>query len=122
MPCKPGLPARDQQREGRRELLVTPFETFEREIRDQLQRTLGAGGFDADRDIAGITVNRWAHGYAYEYNSLWDPILPEHLQPCVIGRQRFGRISIANSDAGAFAYTNSAIDQAARAVSELQPN
>lgn len=122
MPCKPGLPAREQQREGRRELLTTPFEVFEREIRGQLQRTLGAGGFDAARDIAGITVNRWAHGYAYEYNSLWDPILPEHLQPCVIGRQRFGRISIANSDAGAFAYTNSAIDQAARAVGELQPN
>jgi spermidine dehydrogenase len=120
MPCKPGLPAREQQREGRRELLATPFETFEREIRGQLQRMLGLGGFDAGRDIAGITVNRWAHGYAYEYNSLWDPILPEHLQPCVIGRQRFGRITIANSDAGAFAYTNSAIDQAARAVSELQ--
>ena len=45
-------------------------------------------------DEAGITVNRWAHGYAYEYNSLWDPILPEHLQPCVIGRQRFGQVSL----------------------------
>jgi spermidine dehydrogenase len=120
MPCKPGLPAREQQREGRKALLDTTFETFEREIRAQLQRMLGQGGFDAARDIAGITVNRWAHGYAYEYNSLWDPIVPEHLQPCVIGRQRFGRITIANSDAGAFAYTNCAIDQAERAVSELQ--
>lgn len=120
MPCRPGLPAREQQREGRKTLLDTTFETFEREIRGQLQRMLGPGGFEAARDIAGITVNRWAHGYAYEYNSLWDPIVPEHLEPCVIGRQRFGRITIANSDAGAFAYTNSAIDQAERAVSELQ--
>lgn len=119
MPCKPGLPAREQQREGRRELLRTSFEVFEREARGQLQRMLGPGGFDAATDIAGITVNRWAHGYAYEYNSLWDPVLPEHLRPCVIGRQRFGRITIANSDAGAFAYTNGAIDQADRAVREL---
>lgn len=120
MPCKPGLSAREQQREGRKTLLDTTFETFEREIRSQLQRMFGPGGFDAARDVAGITLNRWAHGYAYEYNSLWDPIVPEHLEPCVIGRQRFGRITIANSDAGAFAYTNCAIDQAERAVSELQ--
>jgi len=120
MPCKPGLSAREQQREGRKQLLDVPFEIFEREVRNQLQRILGPGGFDAARDIAGITVNRWAHGYAYEYNSLWDPIVPEHLEPCVVGRQRFGRITIANSDAGAFAYTNSAIDQAERAVGELQ--
>src|SRR6185437_9959882 len=61
-------------------------------------------------DVAGITVNRWANGYAYEYNSLSDPDWPEEQRPCVIGRQKFGRISIANSDAGASAYTDTAID------------
>lgn len=71
-PCQPGLPARDQHRQGHFELFVTSFETFERKIRDQLSRVLGAGGFDPARDIAAITVNRWPHGYAYEYNSLWD--------------------------------------------------
>ena len=64
-------------------------------------------------------MNRWPHGYAYEYNSLYDPDWPEDQQPCVIGRQPFGRISIANSDAEAFAYTNAAIDQAYRAVNEV---
>jgi len=118
-PCRPGLPARDQHRAGRGELLATPFETFERNLRDELGRALGSGGFDPARDILGITVNRWPHGYAYEYNSLWDPVWPDGQQPCVIGRTPFGRIAIANSDAGAFAYTNSAIDQAYRAVSEL---
>src|SRR5262249_53256179 len=72
-PCKPGLPRRDQYRMGRVELMGTPFATFERNIRDQLQRMLGSEGFDAARDVQGITVNRWAHGYAYEYNSLSDP-------------------------------------------------
>ena len=118
-PCKPGLPAREQHKAGRRELLVTPFETFERKIRDQLVRTLGGGGFDPARDILAITVNRWPHGYGYEYNPLFDPEWPEGQAPHIIGRQRFGKIAIANSDSGATAYTDVAIDQAYRAVNEV---
>ena len=80
---------------------------------------LGGSGFDAARDIDAITVNRWPHGYAYEYNPLWDPDWARGESPCEMGRKRFGRIAIANSDAGAAAYTDSAIDQAFRAVNEL---
>ena len=119
IPCKAGLPARDQQIAGRQELYRTRYETYERNIRDQLGRILSPGGFDPANDIQAITVNRWPHGYAYEYNSLYDPDWPEDQKPCVIGRQPFGRISIANSDAEAFAYTNAAIDQAYRAVTEV---
>jgi spermidine dehydrogenase len=118
-PCMPGLSERDQHRAGRVELLSTSFETFERHIRDQLSRILSAGGFDPARDIEAITVNRWPHGYAYEYNPLWDPDWPEGQRPCDIARKRFGRIAIANSDAAAAAYTDQAIDQAFRAVREL---
>jgi spermidine dehydrogenase len=120
-PCLPGAPTeRDQHRAGRTELLETDLEVFESHVRDQLGRALKPGGFDADRDIAAIIVNRWPHGYAYEYNPLYDPWdVPERSRPHVIGRQRFGPIAIANSDSGAAAYTDSAIDQAYRAVSEL---
>ena len=119
-PCSPGLPCKDQFKAGRYELLTTPFETFERKIRDQLGRMLGAGGFDPANDIQAITVNRWPHGYAYEYNSLFEPLdRPASERPCVIGRQPFGRITIANSDSDGHAYTNIAIDQAYRAVQEL---
>jgi spermidine dehydrogenase len=118
-PCAPGLPARDQQRAGRYDLLSTSFATFERNIRDQLARVLGGGGFDPGRDIVAITVNRWPHGYAYEYNPLWDPDWAPGQAPCEIGRQPFGRITIANSDAAAAAYTDQAIDQAYRAIEEL---
>jgi spermidine dehydrogenase len=118
-PCKPGLPAREQHKAGRMELLVTPFELFERKIRDQLSRMLGSGGFDAARDIAAITVNRWPHGYGYEYNPLFDPEWPEGQAPHILGRKPFGRIAIANSDSGATAYTDVAIDQAYRAIYEL---
>jgi spermidine dehydrogenase len=118
-PCRPGLSEFDQNKAGRAELLVTPFSTFEREIRDQFGRALGAGGFDPARDITGITVNRWPHGYAPEWNALWDEPLAHDELPNVIGRAPFGRIVIANSDAGAAAYTDSAIDQAHRAIGEL---
>ncbi|HSS96250.1 MAG TPA: hypothetical protein VLK33_04440, partial [Terriglobales bacterium] len=101
-------------------LFMTTFETMELKIRDQLARTLGEGGFDPARDIAGITVNRWPHGYAYEYNSLWDKFwLEGGEQPCEVARKPFGRLAIANADAGAYAYTDCAIDQAYRAVGEI---
>jgi spermidine dehydrogenase len=118
-PCKSGLDMRTQYRMGRVELMDTPFSKFERNIRDQLVRMLGGAGFDPARDIEGITVNRWAHGYAYTPNSLFDPDWKEEEKPWVIGRKPFGKIAIANSDAGANAYTNEAIDQAWRAVGEV---
>jgi spermidine dehydrogenase len=118
-PCSPGAPRRDQYRAGRYELLTTPFEKIERETREQLQRMLGPAGFDAGRDIAAITANRWGHGYAYEYDWYSDRDLPPGPRPNVIGRAPFGRITIANSDSAARAYTDAAIDEAHRAVREL---
>lgn len=118
-PCSPGLSLLEQYKEGRIDLLQTPFSTFEREIRDHLGRMLGGGGFDPARDITAITVNRWAHGYALEGSTLWNLDWDEGDQPWVIGREPFGRITIANSDSGGLAYTDSAIDQAWRAVKEI---
>jgi spermidine dehydrogenase len=118
-----GLPRKEQHRVGRAELLATSFETFERNIRDQLTRILGAGGFDAGRDIIGITVNRWPHGYSYTYNSLYDPLewvyTESPARPCVIARQPYGLISIANSDAAASPHTDAAMLEAHRAVEEV---
>lgn len=118
-PCKPGLSEHEQNKVGRAELLATSFETCERNIREQLGRTLNGGGFDPARDIEAITVNRWPHGYAPEYNPLFEPEEPESKRDYVLGRAPFGRITIANSDSGGGAYTDVAIDQAHRAVGEL---
>jgi len=118
-PCRPGLSERDQHRAGRAELLATGFATFEESIRDQLGRMLGPGGFNPARDITAITVNRWPHGYAYEYNPLFDPDWRKAEAPHEVGRARFGAIAIANSDSAAAVYTDAAIDQAHRAVQEL---
>jgi spermidine dehydrogenase len=114
-----GLPRKEQNRRGRMDMLATPFEKSELEIRRQLARTLGGGGFDPATDILAITVNRWPHGYAYTYDTLGDPEFAEWERPHVIGRRPFGRIAIANCDSGAAAYTNEAIDQADRAVHDL---
>ena len=119
----PGHPRKEQHRLGRAELLNTTFETFERNIRDQLARILGPAGFDPARDIIAITVNRWPHGYAYTYNSLYDPMewvfTSTNTRPNVIARQPFGRITIANSDAGASPHTDTAFAEAHRAVAEV---
>jgi spermidine dehydrogenase len=114
-----GLTNVEQFRLGRQQLLMTPFEEFERRITDQLDRMLGAGGFKSAREIAAITVNRWPHGYAYDPNSLFDP-QTSGPPPYVIGRKRCGSVTIANSDAAWNAYTHEAIDQAWRAVAELK--
>ena len=109
----------DQWREGRRRLLSTPFSVYEGHVKDQLDGALGGGGFDSDRDISAITVNRWPHGYSYSNELIWEPDWEnEESKPWVIGRQQYGRISIANSDAGASADTNSAITHGIRAAQE----
>jgi spermidine dehydrogenase len=74
VPGQPGLSTREQFAGGKRDLLATPFETFERDIRDQFGRMLGDGGFDSAGDIAGITANRWPHGYAYGYDPETDHV------------------------------------------------
>jgi spermidine dehydrogenase len=113
-----GLDARTQFHIGQAKLLAMTFADFEGRIRDQLDRMLGPGGFASERDITAITVNRWPHGYGYVENSLFDG---EDYEDRVLkrARQPFGRVAIANSDAGGDAYAHLAIDQAARAVREL---
>jgi spermidine dehydrogenase len=110
---------REQRLAGRRELFATSFESIERETRKQLAGALTGGGFDPAEDIAGITVNRWGHGYAYWNNPVFDSGYEENEYPHIVGRQRLGRITIANSDAGASATIDAAIDQAHRAIAEI---
>jgi spermidine dehydrogenase len=119
VPCAPnqGFDAREQFRIGRQSLLSMTFADFEDRICDELDRMLGPGGFASGRDIAAITVNRWAHGYAYTANSLFDG--GDWEDTMRRARQKTARVAIANSDAGWDAYAHIAIDQADRAVREL---
>jgi spermidine dehydrogenase len=123
-PLAPGLPAPDQWIEGMGELQVTPFEEFERNVRDQLGRMLGNGGFDPARDIEAITVNRWPHGYVFCYDPTteevaWTSEWPVQERPWLRARQPFGRIAIANCDAANNAMTEASFGEANRAIREV---
>ena len=128
VPTRPyeGLTNREQHRKGRYDILKLSYQDYEDKIFDHLRGMFGTDF--KEEDVAGITVNRWAHGYSYEYNSLFDNDffggrMPESMDseryPHVIGRKSFGNISIANSDSGGSAYVDAAIVQANRAVNEL---
>ncbi|SEL60787.1 spermidine dehydrogenase [Pseudoxanthomonas sp. GM95] len=116
----PGMPMDDQFRAVRAGLLATPFETFEREVRRLASGALAGTSFDPARDILGITVNRWPHGFATGRNSLFDDVGPGSVSPTVLAKQRFGRIAIANSDASGQGLASTAFDEAFRAVRELE--
>ena len=114
-----GLTQKEQNHLGQKRIFGMSFDDYESQIIRQLDGALGGAGFDVERDIAALTVNRWPHGYAYEYNDLFDPheYGPEN-GPHIAGRAQIGRISIANSDSSAYAYVDGAIDAAYRAVQE----
>ncbi len=120
-PPAPGTNGDDQFRAVRMGLLTTPFETFERAIRSQAARALAGTSFDPAKDILAITVNRWPHGFATGRNILFDSEDPNELSPTIYAKQKFGRITICNSDAGGQSLANAAIGEAWRAVSELEP-
>ena len=109
---------RDLLRMGRHKIYASTFDDYEQQIRKQLQRMLGRHGFDHEADIKAITVNRIPHGYAYWYQGLDDPEWEEGQAPHEIGRQQFGRISIANTDSEVTPLMNAAFDAAHRAVEE----
>ncbi|MBT0826163.1 NAD(P)-binding protein [Campylobacter lari] len=112
------MDARDRARVGRNLLFTMSFEEHEKIIRDQLQGMLGSAGFNHEKDIKAIVVNRWGHCYSYTENSLFDD--SEEAQKTIeLARKPFGNIVIANSDSDWSAYMHSAIDQAYRAVNEL---
>lgn len=119
VPDELGMAPRDQFREGRGELLTTEFSDFETEVKDQLNGMYGASGFDADRDIESLAINRWSHGYSYTYFNLFDKGQTLEDGPHVLARKQFGRIAIANSDAGANSWLDVGVVQGLRAVREL---
>ena len=111
-----GAPLLDQFREARYRMLGLQFEDYEQEIRRHPGGMFPTELFDFDRDVASISVNRWAHGYVYSGSKLYDSDLNGLAKK---GRKPFGRITIANIDSAPSSYAHVAIEQAWRAVKEL---
>ncbi len=118
-PTKYGLPPKEQYRAGRWELFTRRLRQSSATSVCSSPTMLAGAGFDPAREIAGITVNRWSHGYAYEYDkSLWEH-WPEGQRPCDLAKKPYGRIAIANSDSSGAAFTDTAIDEGHRAVRDV---
>jgi spermidine dehydrogenase len=122
-PTVRGLDNIAQYKAGQVKLMQMAYSDFENDIYAHLDGMLGPYGFDAEREIAAITLNRWPHGYAYEFEGIGVPAqYNRHTGPHIAGRAQMGRISVANSDSEAYAYVDGAIDAADRAVNEQLAN
>lgn len=104
-----GAPEEEQFSEARYIMLDLEFQDYEDEIRSHLSGMFPKDLFEFDRDVASISVNRWAHGYANGGPG----------DSTKKGRQPFHRITVANSDSAPGADSWVAVRMAIRAVDEL---
>lgn len=118
--ASPGLSTEEQGNRGRMEMLGTSFREYERGIRQQFTDMFASSGFDAQRDIAGIILNRWGHAYlspqpGFFFGTNGNPAPRETLR-----KAPFGRIAFANTDlAGAMDHRFSILE-AQRAINQLR--
>ena len=115
----PGLSTQDQGNRGRWELFGTSFRDYERSIREQFNAMFSKYGFDAQKDIAGIILNRWGHAYLSPQPGFFFGKDGEPAPREILRRAPFGRIAFANTDlAGAMDHRFSILE-AQRAVNQL---
>lgn len=115
----PGLPTAEQCNRGRAELLSTSFRDYEHKVREQFTDMFSVSGFNAQRDIAGIILNRWGHHYVvpqpgFKFGKDGKPAPRD-----ILRNAPFARIAFANTDLGAESQHVFAIEEAHRAVSQL---
>jgi spermidine dehydrogenase len=115
----PGYSTEEQGHRGRGEMLTTSFREYERRIRQQFTEMFGGAGFDAERDIAGIVLNRWGHAYLNPQPGFFFGKDGKPAPRDVLRSAPFGRIAFANTDlAGAMDHRYSILE-AHRAVGQL---
>lgn len=115
----PGYSTEDQGHRGRGEMLSTSFRDYERRIREQFTEMFAGSGFDAQRDIAGIILNRWGHAYLSPQPGFFFGKDGKPAPREVLRNAPFGRIAFANTDlAGAMDHRFSILE-AQRAVNQL---
>jgi spermidine dehydrogenase len=116
---KPGLSLEEQTTRGRMELVTTPFRNYERQIREQFSAMFGKAGFDADRDIAGIILNRWGHAYLSPQPGFFFGKDGKPAPGEVLRHNPYGRTAFANSDLAGIMDHRMSIREARRAVSQI---
>ncbi len=114
----PGEDAATQGANSRAEIFGTSYRDYEQKIRRQLVRLFGAAGFDPQRDVEGIILNRWGHAY----------IVPEPgfafgrdgQEPASeVIRRGFGRIRFGAAELRGEQNFRGAVHEGTRAVQQL---
>ncbi|HKS97607.1 MAG TPA: NAD(P)/FAD-dependent oxidoreductase, partial [Terriglobia bacterium] len=117
--CYPGLAIEEQGNRGRAELLATSFRDYERRIREQMTEMFARSGFDAQRDIAGIILNRWGHAYVNPQPGFFFGLDGKPAPREVLRDAPFGRIAFANTDLSGTPDHKTAVLEAHRAVGQI---
>ncbi len=113
----PGYPMEEQGPIGRAELLSKSYQDYENEIIEQMTKMFSKHGFNAQKDIAGIVLNRWGHAYI-------SPQPGFHFgkdgkqAPRDIVKKGFGRIQFGHSELSGYMSHTRALNQGSRAASE----
>lgn len=114
---RPGLPAREQVTRGRMELLSTSYPEYERRIEAQLTKLFATHGFDAQRDVAGLILNRWGHAFSVPFPGFFGGASGTALGDVI--RQPHGRIAFAHSELNGWQHWGPAADEGRRAFGQV---
>ncbi len=116
--CIPGLPVEQQTVAARMRMFALSYAQVERQIRNQFTKMFGPGGFDADRDIAGITLNRQGHAYVVTPPGFFFG-KDDNPAPSDVIRQRHGRVAFAHSELLGYQMWEGAAHEGERAAEQL---
>jgi len=114
---QPGLPARVQATQGRMELVSTSYPEYERRISAQMRKLFAASGFDAQRDVAGLILNRWGHALSVPFPGFFGGASGN--APRDVIRRPHGRIAFAHSELGGWQHWGTAADEGRRGFDQL---
>ncbi len=115
---EPGLPVEEQGERGRKKLLETSYAEYESQIVGQMRKLFSGSGFDAEKDIAGIILNRWLYAYVnpqpgFHFGRDGKPAPPDVI------RRPFGRIAFAHAELNGHQHWVAAVEEGRRAARQV---
>ncbi len=113
----PGLPLREQTTRGRIELLQTSYPEFERQIHGQMMKLFASSGFNPQRDVAGLILDRWGHAFSVPFPGFFGGAPGK--APRDVIRKPHGQIAFAHSELNGWQHWGPAADEGRRAFNQL---
>jgi len=114
---QPGLDIEEQGESGRKRLLGTSYAAFESLIIGQMKQLFSEAGFDAEKDIAGIILNRWTYAYVNPQPGFYFGKGGKPAARDVI-RRPFGKIAFAHAELNGHQHWVAASDEGRRAAKQ----